>query len=176
MNTAQRWMALLLPAWIVLAADQIAKQLVTASLAIGQSMVPIPALSDYFMITHSRNTGAAFSMLPQAGDLFLMVALAMIVGILLFYRRFPAGHWIERVALGLLLGGTTGNAIDRLTRGYVVDWVHFRLPGVISNVSNFADHAIVIGIGILFITAWRSNPKPHRDAGSPSETPNPPAT
>ncbi len=156
----KRWLALLVPASIVLSADQLAKSLVASNLAVGQTVVPIPVLSDYFMITHSRNTGAAFSMLPQAGDLFLLVAIGMVVGIFFFYRKMPIGHghWIERIALGMLLGGTLGNAIDRLTRGYVVDWVHLRLPGVISNVSNFADHAIVLGIGIVFLMAWRNTP------------------
>jgi signal peptidase II len=156
-----RWAALLGSAAFVLALDQMAKALVMRDLVPGQSVVPFPLLSDYFAITLSYNTGAAFSMLPQAGDLFLMVALAMIVGILLFYRRMPAGRWVERVALGMLLGGACGNALDRIRFGHVIDWVHLQLPGVISNVSNFADHAIVIGMGLLVLRQWGvGSPKP----------------
>ncbi len=117
-------------------------------------LLPIPTLGDYFSITRSANTGAAFSFLPQAGDLFLLIALIMIVAIFVFYRRLPAGYWLERIALGLLLGGIMGNALDRIRLHYVVDFVHLQIRGVISNVSNLADHAIVVSILILFIAQW----------------------
>jgi signal peptidase II len=163
-----RWAALLGSAALVLTLDRVSKTLVMQTLNVGESLVPIPFLSDYFGITLSHNTGAAFSIFPQAGDLFLLVAIAMTVGIVLFYRRFPAGHWIERIALGLLLGGAMGNAIDRLQYTFVIDWVHLKIPGVISNVSNFADHGIVIGIGILFLTQW-GRPAPKAVQPEPSE-------
>ena len=150
------WIVLLGSAALVFAFDQTTKAWVMSHMSYGQTIVPIPALQDYVTITRSSNTGAAFSLLPQAGDLFLIVALIMIVAILLFYRRMPEGHWLERVALGLLLGGVAGNAMDRLHLGYVVDFVHLQIRPLISNVSNFADHAIVLGIGILFITQWTS--------------------
>ncbi len=150
------WAVLLGSAAAVFFLDQAAKAWVTSNLALGESIAPIPLIADFFVITRSANRGAAFSLLPQAGDLFLIIALAMIVGILLFYHRMPHGRWIERVALGLLLGGVSSNALDRIRLGYVVDFVHLQLRPLISNVSNFADHAIVLGIGILFIIQWRA--------------------
>jgi signal peptidase II len=157
------WAALLLPALIVLTLDQAAKQWVRANLALGEVLSPIAPLRDVFGITFSQNTGAAFSILPQAGDLFLIIAILMIVGILLFYRRMAGERGLTRFALGLVLGGTCGNAIDRLTLGYVVDWFLVRIPNVLANVSNFADHAIVIGIGLLLLLSWRGKPA-ERDA------------
>jgi len=148
------WLVLLGSAALVFAIDQTTKAWVTANLAFGESVTPIPALADYFAITRSANRGAAFSLLPQAGDLFLIIALVMIVGVLLFYRRMPEGHWLERIALGLVLGGVSGNAIDRIRLGYVVDFVHLQLQPIISNVSNPADHAIVFGMIVLFLTQW----------------------
>jgi signal peptidase II len=150
-----RWLWLLLPAVAIFALDQAAKAWMLANVAMGQSITPIPMLQGYLAFTLSANTGAAFSLLPQLGDVFLLIALAMIIGILIFYRRIPAGHTLERIALGLLLGGVCGNALDRLRFGYVVDFFHVTLPSVISNVSNFADHAIVVGIVVLFIIQWR---------------------
>jgi len=149
-----RWGVLLACAGIVLAIDQITKAWVTTNLALGETVTPIPALADYFSFTRSANTGAAFSFLPQAGDLFLIIAVIMSVAILVFYRKMPAGYWLERVALGLLLGGVLGNAIDRIRLHYVVYFVHLQLRGVISNVSNLADHAIVVSILILFVAQW----------------------
>lgn len=146
---------------LVIVLDQTSKGLVTRALLPGESITPIPALVEVFAITVSHNTGAAFSLLPQAGDMFLIIGILMIVGILLFYRHVPPGHWAERIGLGLLLGGTLGNALDRLSYGYVIDWVHLRIPGVISNVSNFADHGIVLGILILVLSQWlRPGPLP----------------
>ncbi|MCC7207679.1 MAG: signal peptidase II [Anaerolineae bacterium] len=165
-----RWLILLISAALVIGLDQTSKRLATAALLPGESITPIPALAEVFAITVSHNTGAAFSLLPQAGDMFLIIGIAMIIGILLFYRYVPPGHWPERLALGLLLGGTLGNALDRLQYGYVVDWVHLRIPGVISNVSNFADHAIVLGIAILVLGQWL------RPGPSPDEQPDAPIT
>lgn len=172
--TFRRWLALLGSAALVLTLDRISKALVIGSLAPGDSIVPIEALRGYFAITLSHNTGAAFSIFPQAGDMFLIVGLIMIAGIVLFYRRIPPGRWAERIGLGLLLGGTCGNALDRIMFGYVIDWVHLQLPGVISNVSNFADHGIVLGIIVLFFSyqqterAERKNPAPA--ANQPTRT------
>ncbi len=163
-----RWIVLLSGALIVLVIDQITKALVMTRLAPGESWSPIPAIADYFSITRSANTGAALGILPQAGDLFLIIALGMIVAIFIFYPRMPAGRWLERVALGLLLGGVAGNALDRIRLGYVIDFVHFQLKPLISNVSNLADHAIVIAIAILFISQWLSD---RRKATTPSDNP-----
>lgn len=156
-DSFRRWMALLIPAVLIFALDQFAKAWMLNNLAFGQSVTPIPALQDWFAFTLSANTGAAFSMLPQLGDIFLIVALVMVAAIFLFYRRILPGHWLMRIALGLLLGGVCGNALDRLRFGYVVDFFHVRVPGLISNVSNFADHAIVLGILILFVLQWRTD-------------------
>lgn len=153
-GAALRWGVLLGSAALVFAIDQITKAWVTSNLQIGETIAPIPAIADFFAITRSANRGAAFSLLPQAGDLFLIIALVMIVGILIFYRRMTQGRWLERIALGLLLGGVAGNALDRIRLNYVVDFVHLQIRPFISNVSNLADHAIVIGMGILFVTQW----------------------
>ncbi|GAB4555150.1 MAG: signal peptidase II [Anaerolineae bacterium] len=150
----RRWAALLVPAILIFSLDQAIKTAVRRTLSEGEFTFPIPALSEVFGITFSQNRGAAFSLLPQAGDLFLIVALLMTIGILVFYRRVEGKVWAYRIALGLVLGGTSGNALDRILWGYVIDWFYVRIPGVLSNVSNTADHAIVIGIGVLLILSW----------------------
>lgn len=126
----------------------------------------MPVIGDLISITYSENRGAAFSILPQAGDLFLVIALVMIVAIILFYHRIPPGYWFERVALGLLLGGVSSNALDRIRLGFVVDFFHIQIRPILSNVSNFADHAIVLGVGILFIGQLIGN----RSSKSSSDT------
>jgi signal peptidase II len=164
----RRWAALLATAAIVVALDQLAKNYIVANVAYGTFVVPIPALSDFFALTLSHNRGAAFSLLPQLGDIFLIFALLVVVGIPLYYRQLPAGHWPERIALGLVLGGALGNAIDRLQYGYVIDWVLLRIPNLITNVSNFADHAIVLGIGIIFLRSIFARPPAQPSADQPA--------
>jgi signal peptidase II len=141
---------------VVFAIDQLTKAWIVAHLSLGETLTPIPAIGQYLALTRSLNTGAAFSILPQAGDLFLLIALAMIIGIIILYPRMAEGHWLERVAYGLLLGGVAGNAVDRIRLGYVVDFVLLQVKPLISNVSNLADHAIVIGILLLFVSQWQS--------------------
>ncbi len=153
----QHWAILFGSALTVFTIDQASKAWVTSHLAFGETWAPVPAIADYFAVTRSANSGAAFSFLPQAGDLFLIIALAMIVGIVVLYPRMAPGHGWERLALGLLLGGVSGNALDRIRLNYVVDFVRLQFRPYISNVSNLADHAIVIGIGILLITQWGSD-------------------
>jgi len=173
-NTLQRWAILLICAAAIFTLDQVSKAWVTANLAFGETVAPIPAVSDFVAITRSANRGAAFSFLPQAGDLFLIIALVMIVVILISYRRMQHTRLIERITLGLLLGGVAGNALDRIRLGYVVDFVHLQIRPFFSNVSNFADHAIVVSIVILFITQWIGERKASQPT-TPSETNEPPA-
>lgn len=152
---AAHWAALLLVIGLVLAVDQAAKTLIESRLAPGEMALPIPAISDYFRIVRSHNTGAAFGLLPGAGGLFSVIAVGVSVAMLVAHARMPAGAWGKRLAMGLVAAGALGNVIDRVRVGYVIDFINYRIPGVISNVSNLADHAIVIGIIALLIMTWR---------------------
>jgi signal peptidase II len=169
-RSARRWLLLIGVAGLVVLIDQITKNAVLASLFIGQSIAPIPALTPWFQITPSFNTGAAFGFLPQAGDVFLLLAAAIVVGLFFFYPRIGDRAWLTRIGIALVVGGAFGNAIDRLTHGAVVDFIHYTIPGVISNVSNLADHAIVIGVALILIDSWfiqKDEPAPQPEEPTP---------
>jgi signal peptidase II len=69
-----------------------------------------------------------------------------------FFRKLAPGDRLAALALGLILGGAVGNLIDRVTRGEVVDFLHFRLWGGYAWPDfNFADSAIVVGVAILVL-------------------------
>src|SRR5690606_33933225 len=138
---------------------QISKRIVVDTLMLGESHQPIPALADFFQITRSQNSGAAFGFLAQAGDIFLVIAVVVTVALVLFYRRLPDNATLTRIGIGMVCGGALGNALDRIEYGAVVDFIHYTIPGVVSNVSNLADHAIVFGVIIIFIDSWRSDRK-----------------
>ena len=141
---------LLLITGLVILADQWSKQLVVNNLALGESFAPIPAIGNFFRIVHWRNTGVAFGLFQGSGWIFTIVGVGIVILIILFYKQVSDGPAAWRIALGLQLGGAIGNLIDRITRGYVVDFLWFgKFP-----VFNIADSAIVIGAAILIIYMW----------------------
>lgn len=170
----RRWIELIAIVAFVVLIDQISKQAILTGMRFGQTIQPIPAISQFFQFTLVENRGAAFGFLPQASDFFLVIALVVVVGMFIFYPRIPNEQVLARVALAMVCGGAVGNAVDRLQHGYVVDFIHYQIPGVISNVSNLADHAIVIGVIILIIDTWRmdikSAKKPQGEAPETAET------
>jgi signal peptidase II len=159
-RSARQWFRLLFLIGIVLLVDQVSKRIVVEQLYVGQTVTPIPALVPYFQITRSENIGAAFGFLPQAGDLFLIIAVVVVIAMIIFYPRIPEHATLTRIGTGLVCGGALGNALDRLQYGAVVDFIHYQLPFLqISNVSNLADHAIVLGVLLIFLDSWRREPK-----------------
>jgi signal peptidase II len=145
------WVLLLVTVAVTLTIDQLTKRWIVDNLIMYESIQPIPALGEFFRITRSFNTGAAFGLFANAGDIFLLIAVVIVTVILWIYPRIPDSRWLVRIAMGLVAGGALGNAIDRLVYGHVVDFVNLRIPGVFSNVSNLADHAIVGGVLIIMI-------------------------
>jgi signal peptidase II len=160
----RRWLLLLALIAGVLAVDTVTKEIVLQNLELGESTQPIPAIAEVFQITRSYNTGAAFGLLPTGGDLFLVIALVVVVIMFIAYPRIDDDADTTRFALGLIIGGALGNALDRIRHDHVVDFIHYQIPGVISNVSNLADHAIVIGVILVLIDNWRLERKERREA------------
>jgi len=146
-----RWWVLISTTLVVLLIDQISKRVVVENMLLGESVTVIDPV---FRITRSFNTGAAFGFLPEAGDLFLVIAIIVIIGLFFYYPRLPADARITRLATGMVCGGALGNAFDRIQYEHVVDFIHYRIPGMISNVSNLADHAIVFGVILIMIDSW----------------------
>jgi len=130
---------------VVLALDQLTKELALRYLPSVQPWNPIPALRPVVTLSVVTNTGAAFGLFPGGSALFMIVAVAIIAAILIFQRHVPANQGLVRAALALQLGGATGNLIDRLRHGHVIDWIDFHFWPVF----NVADSAVVIGVVIL---------------------------
>lgn len=150
-NKLKHWMSrawlVLLVAGIVIALDQWTKELVRRSIPDYTSVVPIPALGEYFVFEHVHNYGAAFGILQNMGNLFIIVAIVVVVGILAYVCHLPTEDRLVRLFLGLMLGGAVGNVIDRVTQGYVTDFIKMGIPGVYYWPNyNIADSAIVIGV------------------------------
>jgi signal peptidase II len=169
----RKWILFSIALVFVLFIDQAAKAWVVRNMALEETLEILPGLSPYLQLTRSANTGAAFGILPDSGPLFLILPIVIVAGMLfVMVRHVAARDILLPVALGLVVGGALGNLIDRFQYEHVVDFVHFRLPGVISNVSNFADHAIVIGVVLLIIDSLLRDWRAKRADSPASESPD----
>jgi signal peptidase II len=146
----RRVVLLVAVALAVLVLDQVTKITVVATLS---NRAPIRLLGGFLHLRVDRNPGAAFSFAPSMTILFSLIAITVIVVILRSSRRIGSTPWA--VTLGLLLGGATGNLIDRIFRypgvfrGWVVDWIQIpHWP-----VFNLADSSIVCG---AILAVWLS--------------------
>lgn len=150
MVTWRHWLLLFGVAALALISDQLSKWLVVRSLELGETWVPIPLLEGIFDLTYTQNTGAAFGLGQNFSYGFLLIALVVSAFIIYYYRQLPPHSWIIRVLMGLMMGGALGNAVDRVTRGYVVDF--FYLHGW--PIFNIADSIIVVSVGIWVVLIW----------------------
>ena len=138
--------AFFLTALLVVATDQLSKLWIRSNLLVEQS----PPEAGFFRLTHVHNTGAAFGLFQDQTFALIIAALVSIAVLLLYaffiYHRFPfLEDRLGKAALGLVLGGTVGNLIDRVHFGYVTDFIAVGIWPVF----NIADSAITVGI-ILF--------------------------
>ena len=164
-TTLQQWALLFGTALLLIVVDQIAKALVVANLELYETWIPIPAIDAVFEITYTQNTGAAFGLLKSASNAFLVIAFIASVVIIYYYRHVRPDAVLIRVAMGLQLGGALGNAVDRVLRGFVVDFLHvyYEPIGFDWPIFNLADSAIVVGVVMLILLLEREDKIQKRD-------------
>ena len=142
-NVHWLWLAAL-----VIIVDQVSKQLVVNSLQLFDRIELTPFLN----LARVHNTGAAFSIMSGAAPwFFVALSLAVTVGILIWLRRHPHDQRLPAVGLVLIAGGALGNAIDRATRGHVIDFIDVHVQGWHWPAFNVADSAICIGAALLIL-------------------------
>lgn len=144
-------------ALLVLVIDQALKYLVGLTMRSGQS---IPLIQNFLNLTYVRNRGAAWGIFY--GQHWLLLSVAVAVVIMIFYYHFNLSKKdVIQLGLGLILGGSLGNTLDRMTRGYVVDFIDL----LIWPVFNFADMMINLGVFIVFLRLFFS--KEEKNAAGP---------
>jgi len=163
------WIVLLVTG-IVIALDQWTKTLVRQNIPKNSYTIPIPSLGEYFYFEHVDNYGAAFGILQNMGNLFVVIAAVVAVAILLYVRYLPPDQWLVRILLGLQLGGAMGNVVDRISRGYVTDFIKTGIPDFyyIPNY-NIADSCIVTGvISLAVYILWDDLRKQRQQQAEPT--------
>lgn len=141
---------------VVLMIDQASKFWIASKLGLYES---ITIIKDFFYITYTQNTGAAFSILEGQMIFFYLVTLAALILLVYYYRKIPAENILLRLTFVLLISGTAGNFIDRLIFRYVRDFLHFRFFGYDFAIFNVADAALSIGVVLLLMDAFLEDRK-----------------
>ena len=136
---------------LIVIIDQITKFIVHKYMDLYDSINVIP----YFLnFTYIRNEGIAFGIYFEGGKIFFII-LPILITIYLFYllknEEFQDNQ--SQIALYLIISGAIGNIIDRIFRGYVVDFIDFHLNGMHWYVFNIADSSVTIGLIFLLYSS-----------------------
>ncbi len=129
---------------LIILSDQISKYIVLNTISYQESLVLVPNI---LKITLVKNTGAAFSLFSNSTSLLTFISLMVSAALITILWKFTPRSKFNSIALAFLLGGTLGNGIDRLFKGFVLDifeLIPFNFP-----IFNFAD--IAINVAVLFM-------------------------
>jgi signal peptidase II len=138
-----QWLALLAVAVSAIFADQLTKQVVGRTLSVGETV----ELVGPFSIHHVENSGIAFGLFASRTTLVIAVTAIAVAWMLWFFARSGRRHPVLPVGLGLVLGGSIANLIDRVRLGRVTDFLDLEAWPAF----NLADTFIVVGVAILFV-------------------------
>lgn len=167
-----------LTAAVLVAIDQLTKLWIVTYFTRHPS--PIPVLGNVLDIEYVQNIGVAFSLLAGQTVLFVFIAIAIAVIGTLYWRTRDSASLPLKLTFGLILGGAVGNLLDRFTRGYVVDFIHFHLDAIGFDfaVFNVADSGITVGVILLAALLWFGGAqiKPQSAANDPKVSTPPPAS
>ena len=121
----------------------------------------IPVISCVFDIRYIRNTGAAYGMFSDSGHMLIILSFVMLVLLAIFRKKIFTSTPMNIVSFGLIAGGITGNLIDRLKYGYVVDFLDFHWGSHPFPAFNIADSAICTGVGLYILHQYLVSRKEH---------------
>jgi len=142
--------------------DQLTKAVISRSISLHTSL---NLISGFFNLTHIRNKGAIFGLFSRSNSsvvhiLMMLVSLAALSFIMYYFLKSFPGERLLIFSLSLILAGALGNLIDRIFKGYVIDFLDFYVKDWHWPTFNFADFCITIGAVILiFIFFFERRPK-----------------
>ena len=151
-----QWAGLVAVALAAVVADQVTKHIVTSTLSLDESEHVIGPLS----IHHVENSGIAFGLFSSATAVVTVVTAAAVLWMIVYFARSGSRHPVLPAALGLLIGGSLSNLVDRIRLHHVTDFIDLRWWPAF----NLADSFIVVGVAILLgaMVAADRSPRPPR--------------
>ncbi len=135
--------------------DQITKLAIDNSFLLNETR---PLIKNFLYLTKMYNTGASWSMLTGLTNMLIGISLAAFVCFVYYQDMFKI-NWRNILAFGFIYGGLFGNLIDRLQKGAVIDFIHFKFGSYDFPIFNFADVFLVIGFILLIISLWKGDDK-----------------
>jgi signal peptidase II len=161
----RQWIGLAAVAGAAFAADQVTKMIVSSALALGEEVEVFGPLS----IHHVQNSGIAFGLFPTATEVVIILTGIAVTWMLVFFARSGSRHPILPVALGLLLGGSLSNLVDRVRLGHVTDFLDLSYWPAF----NLADMFIVAGVAVLIGALLLADREPPRARPLPAPRQSP---
>ena len=138
----------ILAIFILIILDQVTKILATNYLKSGDLTI----IPNFFYLTYTENTGAAWSILEGQMWFFYVITIAAL-GLFIFYLgKTKESAKLERISLTLMIAGTFGNFIDRIFLQYVRDFIGFFIFNYSFPIFNVADMELTIGAALLIIS------------------------
>ena len=145
---------------IVVALDLVTKHLIQQSFVFGD----LHSVTSFFDLVRYHNEGSAFGFLNDAGgwQKWFFNGIAIIASTVIIYllkKHSQSNNHNEKLfclGLALVLGGAIGNLYDRITLGYVVDFLNFHLNNHYWPAFNVADSAICVGVGLLLLDSFKT--------------------
>lgn len=134
-------------ALLVVILDQLVKFLIKKNFQLNQST---PLIKNIFHLTYVTNTGSAFGLFKGLNVFFILFSIIVVIAIFYYLKRIVKNEKMLQFAIGLLLGGTIGNLIDRMVYGHVIDFIDFRIWPVF----NVADSAVTISVLFMIFLLW----------------------
>lgn len=133
---------------VLTVADQWIKVLVLNHIGLEDTVAFLPGVADLVFV---KNTGAAFSIFHDKTWMLSVVSVVFCAAVIVFMVWKRPAHFLLRCSLGLMFAGALGNAIDRIFRGFVIDYI--KLTFINFPIFNLADICITIGAVLLIIYA-----------------------
>ncbi|MGV3580518.1 signal peptidase II [Brevundimonas sp.] len=143
---------------IVIVLDQITKYWMLLGFQL-REVGRVHVLPPILNFSYVENTGVSFGLFGGGEARWVLSIFSLIVAAGLAWWALKAERRTLIAAIGLVIGGAVGNAIDRIQYGYVVDFIDFSGTGVFPWVFNIADSAITIGVVLLIIDSVMSERK-----------------
>jgi signal peptidase II len=148
------WLALAAVAIAAIAADQLTKHIVSSKLALDDQVRVAGPLA----IHHVQNSGIAFGLFASATLVVIILTTVAVGWMLIFFARSGSRHPVLPVALGLVIGGSVSNLVDRVRLGHVTDFLDLKFWPAF----NLADSFIVVGVAILLLALIAADRAPRR--------------
>lgn len=138
---------------IVLLLDQVSKFGLEKNLIINEKRTII---DNFFSLNLVHNTGASFSTLQNSKLLLIVISLLALILTVKYIKKFECRFW-NILAFGMFIGGLLGNLIDRIFRGYVIDFLDFIIFKYDFPIFNLADTFIVLGVIMIMVSVLKGD-------------------